>query len=562
MNKSNISKKYKKVAEKNAFKNRKNDNSASATYARRELQQLLIEKRIAYVDANNIIRTCKAVHPDFDEILDFIANNEFLFHGELYGKEPIIQVVSESEVVTSLSEMEMIEGSGNVIADETQTANRTINLLTKAVNDGISDIHIRLTDRTSFMGRKDGRIQNIMMPQDRSYGMNMLSYLFMRLSRKQWNEKGDFDGRFTINIEKKGVGNVPISWRISQIPSTLGPKVTIRNLDSGNLSSDLTSLGLTFGQANKFNELMRSEHGLLLISGPTGSGKTTTINTALDSVAESEDKIIQTLEDPPEWFSKRNNIIQTEISPDVRVSDSSDEFKDFAYYGKKILRGDTDIVMVGEVRDRAVAMISLRMGGTGQLCISTTHNNSAIASVSTYIEQFGVSPALVASPDVLRGLAHQRLVRKVCPHCSFTHEQAQDFANKKMDQYEYACERAEYYTKQVAKSDDEFEKLKSKIRYKNNTGCNHCFEGESGRTALFELVVIGDEDRHFIANNDINGWEKYLKEIGCPTIYDHAAVKVATGICDVSSIESVLTDLIPESASEVYAKMHDIVEVN
>ena len=526
-----------------------------AVKARREFQQLLIEKNIAYIDSNHVIRTCKTSDPDFDEILEFIANSENLFSGKLYGKEPSIKKVSESEVTTSLLELDMFEDSGNTTVDVTQTASRTVNLLTKAVNDGVSDIHIRLKDRTLFMGRKDGIIQNIMMPQDRSYGLSMISYMFMRLARKQWNEKGDFDGRFTINIEKKGVGETPISWRISQMPSTLGPKVTIRNLDSGSLTNDLTSLGLTNGHADAFNKLMRSEHGLVLLSGPTGSGKTTTLNTALDDIAANEDKIIQTLEDPAEWFSKRNNLIQTEISPDVRISDSADGFKDFTYYGKKILRNDTDVVLVGEVRDKAVAMIALRMGGTGQLCLSTTHNNSAIASVSTFIEQFGVSPALMSSPDVLRGLAHQRLVRKICPHCSFSHDQAEKFASNGDEKYKYAHERAEHYVKEVANSDEEAEQLKKRVRYKNNDGCFECNKGESGRTALFELVVIGDKDREFIANNDMNGWEKYLKEIGCPTIYDHAAIKVATGLCDVFTVESALTDLVPESPADVYKEM-------
>ncbi|MBD0788061.1 Flp pilus assembly complex ATPase component TadA [Vibrio sp. Y2-5] len=525
--------------------------------ARIALQTLLAEKNIAYVDKNYVLHTYDRFSPEVKEIVNFISNNRYLFNGELFGKRPIIKEASKDEVQTALAEA-IIQDSGNKVADITQIANRTKNLLETAVNQGISDIHIRIFDRSLFFGRQDGIIKTLMMPQDRTYGKSMLSYMFMRLARESWNEHGDFDGRFDMTVDKKGVGEITISWRISQIPSVHGPKVTIRNLDASDVGESLDALGLNEGQCFEVNRLFSSQDGLFLLSGPTGSGKTTTINTALDTVAKAGDKIIQTFEDPVEWSSKRPNLIQTEVRPGQKVSEDSDKFKDFAYFGKKALRGDTDLVYVGEIRDNEVAMLALRMADTGQFCVSTTHTNSALASVSTFIEQFDVKPSLLAAPGVLRGLAHQRLTRKVCNSCGLTHDMAQERANNGDEHYINAIKSAEKYVARYSKSEEQEKRYRSQLRFRDRKGCSLCNNGLRGRTAVFELIIVEEEDRKFIKNNDMSGWAEYLNSKGMPTIYDHAAEKVIEGHCDVLVIESMLSDMTVYDVDSAYKSMNKL----
>lgn len=532
----------------------KSKQSKHAQQARVELQQLLAEKQVAYLDENLVLRTWDKYHPEMLEITSFISSNPHLFNGELFGKKPHIVEASKDEVQTVLSEIFYQDDTG-LKTDETQIANRTQALLTKAVSLGVSDIHLRITDRTLFFGRVDGSLTNIMSPQDRSYGINMISYIFMRLARTSWNERGDYDGRFDMVVNKKDEGEVKISWRISQMPSTLGPKVTIRNLDNSDVGESLEALGIPPMTAKEVRRMFNAEDGLFILSGPTGSGKTTTINTELDNVAKKGDRIIQTLEDPAEWSSARPTMIQTEVLPSQRVSEDSDKFKDFVYFGKKVLRNDTDVVFVGETRDLEVAMIALRMGGTGQVCITTTHTNSAMDSVNTFIEQFGVNPAMLAAPGLLKGLAHQRLVKRVCNKCSLGYADIKKRASEGDAHYEHALQRANYYLFDGSLSKDQQDKAIGQVRFANVEGCASCNKGERGRTALFELIIVDDEDRKYIAKNDMNGWKELLERKGMPTIYTHARAKFLEGLCDITSLERVLSGLVEKDTRESYKAM-------
>ena len=276
---------------------------------------------------------------------------------------------------------------------------RLINaLLSEAVKDGASDIHIEPFEaRLTVRFRVDGVLREVLAPP-RAIAPLLASRIKVMAKLDIAEKRLPQDGRISIRIAGR-----PVDVRVSTIPSGHGERVVMRLLDKQAGRLDLAQLGL-LPQAHKtFANLIRKPHGIILVTGPTGSGKTTTLYAGLGEINDRS-RNIMTVEDPIEYYI--DGIGQTQVNTKVDMS--------FARGLRAILRQDPDVVMVGEIRDLETAEIAVQSSLTGHLVLSTLHTNSAVGAVAR-LRDMGVEPFLLASS--LIGLMAQRLVRNLCPHC-------------------------------------------------------------------------------------------------------------------------------------------------
>ena len=261
--------------------------------------------------------------------------------------------------------------------------------------------------------------------------------------------------------------------RISTIPILTGESIVLRLLNKESVSFDLAQLGMSEAHLKQFERLIRIPHGIILVVGPTGSGKTTTLYSVISQLNDSRKKII-TIEDPVEY--RTPGLCQVQVNPKVGVT--------FAAGLRSIVRQDPDIILVGEIRDRETADIAINAALTGHLVLSTLHTNDAVGAVTRLLDM-GLENFLVSS--ALFGVLSQRLVRKICPVCKG-------------------------------------EKQAVKCRKCNGTG----FKGRSG---IFELLILDDEIRNAVNRNASSGeLEKIAVSHGMITLAEDGAAKVAAGV--------------------------------
>lgn len=389
------------------------------------------------------------------------------------------------------------------LTDESSPIVKLVNqILLSAVTQKASDIHIDPQEtKVVVRYRVDGILR-----VERSLPKNMQSVLTARIkilaNLDITEHRVPQDGRIKINVEY-----YPIDLRVSTLPTVYGEKVVMRILD---LSSSLTDLNkLSFNKVNltRFNQLIEKPNGIVLITGPTGSGKSSTLYAALNKL-NSESVNIITVEDPVEY--RLEGISQIQVNSNVGMT--------FAAGLRAILRQDPDIVMVGEIRDRETAETAVRASLTGHLVLSTLHTNDAISSINRLIDM-GVEPFLVAT--ALTGVVAQRLVRKVCRDCAEAHEPS----NREL----------ELFAKRGLKID----------KIMRGKGCASCsMSGYKGRVAIQEVVVVDDQIRRLIMNGES---VSKLRQIAIQnkTIFlvDDGLLKVKQGL---TTTEEVLRVAIPE----------------
>jgi general secretion pathway protein E len=305
------------------------------------------------------------------------------------------------------------------------------------------------------------------------------------------------DGRITLRIAGRAV-----DVRVSTMPSSHGERVVLRLLDKNNVRLNLQDLGMTKTNRGFFSTLVRKPHGIILVTGPTGSGKSTTLYAGLSEI-NSKDRNILTVEDPIEFDLQ--GIGQTQVNAKVDMT--------FARGLRAILRQDPDVVMVGEIRDLETAQISVQASLTGHLVMSTLHTNTAAGAI-TRLEDMGIEPFLLSSS--LLAVLSQRLVRKLCPDCKIPHSPSEQ-------------ECVVLGIKSTAASDHNLHSPK---------GCATCNQtGYRGRTGIHELLVVDEGIRELIhTGHGEQAIEKYIRQ-NTPSIRDDGCGKVLLGI---TSLEEVL----------------------
>ncbi|MBJ7221464.1 MULTISPECIES: type II secretion system ATPase GspE [unclassified Brenneria] len=329
---------------------------------------------------------------------------------------------------------------------------RLINaMLTEAIKDKASDIHIETYERyLQIRFRVDGVLREILRPQ-RKLASLLVSRIKVMAKLDIAEKRIPQDGRMALRI-----GGRAIDVRVSTLPSSYGERVVLRLLDKNSVQLDLAALGMSPTHQQRLETLIHRPNGIILVTGPTGSGKSTTLYAALSRLNASE-RNIMTVEDPIEY--ELEGIGQTQVNAKVDMT--------FARGLRAILRQDPDVVLVGEIRDRETAQIAVQASLTGHLVLSTLHTNSALGALSR-LQDMGVEPFLL-STSLLAVLA-QRLVRTLCPDCR--------------RQQPIAAEQA----RQMRVSSD--------IRLYQPVGCTRCnFTGYRGRIGIHELLPIDDRVR-------------------------------------------------------------------
>ena len=371
-------------------------------------------------------------------------------------------------------------------------------LLFRAVKEKASDIHIEPYEKeVNVRLRKDGVLHDVLKPP-KKFQAGIISRIKVMAALNIAEKRLPQDGRIKIRI-----GGKEIDIRVSTVPVGFGERVVMRLQDSSNVLLDLDQLGFTPESLTKINELIKYSYGIVLVTGPTGSGKSTTLYSCLARM-DTKEKNILTIEDPVEISMK--GIGQVQVNSKIELT--------FANALRSFLRQDPDIIMVGEIRDRETAEMAIHASLTGHLVLSTLHTNDAPGSIPRFIDM-GVEPFLVASSIV--GIIAQRLIRKLCVHC----REGRQYSDAEIQAYGFVSEL-----------------FKGKKIYRAK-GCEHCnHTGYSGRSVIHELFVITDESRALVVQNvDSTILKKQAVKDGMITIRDDGIRKILEG---VTSIDEVL----------------------
>jgi len=332
---------------------------------------------------------------------------------------------------------------------------RLINaVLSQAVQEKVSDIHVEpYEDRVSIRFRVDGVLSEVLSPKPELAPI-LVSRLKVMARLDIAEKRIPQDGRITVKLAGHAV-----DIRVSTIPSAHGERVVLRLLDQASGQLGLAQLNMPANVQENFEAALRKPHGIILVTGPTGSGKTTSLYAGL-SFLNTRSRNILTIEDPIEYLLQ--GVGQTQVNAKVDMT--------FARGLRAILRQDPDIVMVGEIRDRETAAIAVQASLTGHLVLSTLHTNTAIGAV-TRLQDMGVEPFLLSSS--LEGLMAQRLVRVLCSECKQAHS--------------------------ASHSEAERLKIPEGVTVYRGQGCEKCHHtGYKGRTGIYELIPVDDELRQLI----------------------------------------------------------------
>ena len=439
------------------------------------------------------------------EIEPVIALNQVLLDSinRVYerGKEMTEGIEDDS---TGISEYDIHEPKDLLDADDEAPIIRFVNsLLFQAIKEKASDIHLECFEKElSVRFRKDGMLHEI-TSVPKKLQASIISRVKIMAELDIAEKRKPQDGRIRVKVAGRDV-----DVRISTVPTTWGESVVMRLLDRSSVILSLEDLGLEGAKLHTFEGLIHRPHGIILVTGPTGSGKTTTLYAGLERI-NSPDKKIITVKDPVEYQIQGINQIQ--VNTKVNLT--------FANGLRSILRQDPDVILVGEIRDRETADISIHASLTGHLVFSTLHTNDSASAITRLIDM-EIEPFLVASS--LMAVIAQRLLRFLCPSCKEPYEPHDDELRR------IGIKRSS---------------LRDGTLYRA-TGCEKCFNmGYSGRMAIFEMLVINDDIRNLtLSKVDSSKIKRMGLEHGMTTLRMDGADKIIRGLTSVDEVMRVTED--------------------
>ena len=362
-------------------------------------------------------------------------------------------------------------------------------VLWEAIRHRASDIHFEPFENEFKMRyRIDGQLYE-MMPPPKSIAVAIASRIKVMANLDIAERRRPQDGRIELAI-----GDTPVDFRVSVLPTMFGESVVLRVLDRSNVSLDMERLGMREDDIGVVRQLIRRPHGIIIVTGPTGSRKTTTLYSALNELNDESVKIL-TSEDPVEYDI--DGLVQVQVKEDIGLT--------FAACLRSFLRQDPDIVLVGEIRDLETAEIAVQASLTGHLVFSTLHTNDAPSAIARLLD-LGIEPFLITA--TLEAIVAQRLVRTICPRCKEeflpTEEMLMELSLRPED-----VEGRTFY---------------------HGVGCNYCRStGYSGREAIFEIMILDDELRELVMARSSTGTireaarkrgMRTLRDVGLLTIFD------------------------------------------
>ncbi len=457
---------------------------------------------------------------------------------KILGKDLDIAVVRETEVLNAIETIyrrtqeiqdlagrlddELVEGDFSLaqLEDDTDVSNAPVVRLLRtvfedAVEANASDIHIEPDEHVvRIRQRIDGVLQEQVMNETRIASALVLRLKLMAgldISEKRLPQ----DGRFNIKVS-----NTSIDVRLSTMPVQYGESVVMRLLNQGSAMLSLEELGMPKDISNHFREQVHSPHGMVLVTGPTGSGKTTTLYAALNELNSSRTKII-TVEDPVEYRLPRVNQVQVNSRIDLT----------FSKVLRAALRQDPDIVLVGEMRDKETVEIGIRASLTGHLVLSTLHTNDAISTAMRLVDM-GIEPYLAASS--LRAIIAQRLMRKICESC----KQEQDLKSLTADWL---------FASHLAKG------MEEKVFYVGS-GCHNCNgTGYKGRIGIYEFFEMTEEAAKALQETDNDAFKLAAQMQPNYRPLSESAIELAVN--GVTSLEEVFR--VTEAVNDSEVVEHD-----
>jgi type IV pilus assembly protein PilB len=426
---------------------------------------LCFEHNLASFYSDGVSLSVAMTNPDNDELVDFIKQktglNVIPYLAQQSAIKQILQQTfnhsasdSREYILGLIDHAKNLQHSPEVMAQQVPIISLVNHLIIFALRSHASDLHVEPREDTVFLRfRIDGQLHELFtLPRE------LLAPIIARikiLARLRIDENmRPQDGRFSFSEAEWR-----IAVRVSIIPTLYGQKAALRFLDTDNEQLSLDSLGLETAQKKLISQAVGQTSGLILVTGPTGSGKTTTLYALLKSLSGRKVNI-STIEDPIEYHLRGAN--QMQVNPQVNLN--------FADGLRSLLRQDPDVIMVGEIRDRETASIAINAALTGHLVFSSLHTNSAAAAIPRLVDM-GVEPFLIAS--TLRLVVGQRLVRRVCHSC-----------------------RREYTVDKLPEAFNFEDETSKNYKLVAGQGCPECLQtGYHGRTGIFEIMSVG-EDMH------------------------------------------------------------------
>ena len=448
-------------------------------------------------DVKPVVMPARAIIDSINQVYDRDSNTA----------QQIIEDFDEDslDIITSALEepTDLLDAS-----DEAPVIRLVNSILFQAVKQRASDVHIEPFERDLVVRyRVDGILYNVLTPPKRiqpSITSRVKIMAGLNIAEKRLPQ----DGRIRVTIAGKD-----IDIRVSVIPIAHGERIVMRLLDKTSVLLKLEDIGFSADKLKTFNRLIHRPHGIILLTGPTGSGKTTTLYAALTRI-NSPDKNIITVEDPIEY--QIQGVGQIQVNPKINLT--------FANGLRSILRQDPDVIMIGEVRDLETGEIAIQASLTGHLVFSTLHTNDSAGAITRLIDM-GIEPFLASSS--LIGIMAQRLVRIVCPDCR------QKYVPSEEELREIVIDAEAANTKSLYRA----------------IGCENCLAtGYRGRTGIFELLAMDDDIRTLILKNyDTNTIKRTATDMGMLTLRQDGARKVLKGVTTIEEVLRVTQeDVVPQ----------------
>ena len=420
---------------------------------------------------------------------------ETFYSGEVDTVESIVEELEEDKDLAEASKGLLNDGpidltSAEAMADSAPVRKLLNLVLLMAIKENASDIHLEpFESEFKIRMKADGVLQE-MVPPPKHLSFAITTRIKVMANLDIAERRMPQDGRIELSVSGH-----PVDLRVSVLPTLFGESVVMRVLDRGVVSLDLDKLGMDDDILRPFREIIKRPNGIILVTGPTGSGKTTTLYSALSELNEPDDKIITT-EDPIEYDIE--GIVQVPIDSDIGVT--------FASALRAILRQDPDRILVGEIRDVETAEIAIQAALTGHMVFSTLHTNDSPATV-TRLRDMGVQPFLITA--TVEAILAQRLVRRICKDC-----------------------KEEYIPDAESLADLELtsDQIVGKTFYRGS-GCDKCSgSGYKGRLGLYELLIMTDELRDLVVRNASTEEIRDLaRKAGMVTLRDSGMVNMFEG---------------------------------
>jgi type IV pilus assembly protein PilB len=426
------------------------------------------------------------------------------------GKEEsimdIIQALQEDNELSPRRSETSIDLESVMEMQDAAPVRKLINMVfLLGIKDHASDIHFEPFEEEYKIRMKADGVLFEMVPPPRHLAMAIASRIKVMANLDIAERRLPQDGRIELNL-----GGNTVDMRVAVLPTLFGESVVIRILDRTNVSLDLNKVGMYQDILGKFRELIHKPNGIVLVTGPTGSGKTTTLYSALSELNEITEKIITT-EDPVEYDI--DGIVQCQMNSEIGLT--------FAAALRAILRQDPDKILVGEIRDLETAQIAVQAALTGHLVFSTLHTNDAPSTV-TRLRDMGLEPFLITA--TVEGILAQRLVRKICEDCKQEFEPGPDLLMELNLKPEEVKGQKFYYGR----------------------GCDRCNNtGHKGRTGLHELIIMNDELRDMIsAGASTDQLRDACRKMGMTTLRESGLRAIADGVTTIEEVvrETVLED--------------------